>query len=257
MEKKELTKRQIYDKKYREQNKEKIKEYRNKNKEKLKEKAKIYNKENKETKKEKAKIYNKENFKKMKEYNKEYNKENKEKLKEKAKIYNKENSKKMKEKAKIYNKENSKKMKEYNKEYNKENKEKRKIYNKEYILNNIDKIKIYNNSIHGKAIKLKNKIKRRELEKLYDSNYSKDDILYTQELFENKCFNCNSKENIHIDHHNPLVLGFGLSRTNAVLLCSKCNITKGPKRPQEFYEENQIKLLEEQYKIITVQTKEI
>jgi len=63
-----------YNKKYKQENKEKLKEY-----------SKNYRKENKE----KIKEYRKENQKKIKEYRKKWNQENKEKKKEYNKKYNK------------------------------------------------------------------------------------------------------------------------------------------------------------------------
>ena len=91
--------------------------------------------------------------------------------------------------------------------------------------------------------------KRREKE-LYD-NYSKDDLLYTQQLFNYKCFNCPETENLELDHHNPLSRGNSLNRSNAVILCKSCNSSKKDKSPVDFYTIEQINLLEEQYLIIT------
>jgi len=103
-----------YFKKYKQDNKEKIKEY---NKE--------YNKKYKQDNKEKIKEYNKE-------YKQKYKQDNKEKIKEYNKEYKQE-----------YKQDNKEKIKEYNKEYYKNNKEKlsdlQKIYcknKKESISNN-------------------------------------------------------------------------------------------------------------------------
>tara|TARA_R110000824_G_C14773941_1_gene631239 strand:+ start:82 stop:516 length:435 start_codon:yes stop_codon:yes gene_type:complete len=62
--------KKIYNKEYREKNKEKEKEYREKNKERNKE----YREKNKEKLKEYSKEYNKNNLEKIKEIRKEYNK---------------------------------------------------------------------------------------------------------------------------------------------------------------------------------------
>lgn len=81
--------------------------------------------------------------------------------------------------------------------------------------------------------------------------YSIADQDYTFKIFENKCFNCGNPKQLEIDHHKPLSKGFGLSRTNAVILCRKCNSSKGIRNPEEFYTKEQIQLLEESYNILT------
>jgi hypothetical protein len=68
-----------------------------------------------------------------------------------------------------------------------------------------------------------------------DNNYSAQDEDITRQLFNHSCFICGSKNSLQIDHHNPLSSGFGLSITNAVLLCKSCNCTKSDKSPNEFY----------------------
>jgi hypothetical protein len=73
-----------YNKKYREANKEKIKEYRDDHKEKTKE----YDKKYREANKEKIKEYYEQNKQKINEYEKEYYEQNKEKIKENRKTEN-------------------------------------------------------------------------------------------------------------------------------------------------------------------------
>ena len=94
------------------------KEYREDNKEKLKE----YNKEYREQNKEKLKEYFEQNREKIKEYRKEYREQNREKIKEYRKEYYEQNREKINEKNKEYKKEyreqNREKLKEQKKEYN-------------------------------------------------------------------------------------------------------------------------------------------
>ena len=97
----ELTKKQIYQKKYYQENKESIDAYR-----------KIYYKENKK----KISSY-------TKTYNQKYYKENKEKMSLYNKIYNKKYNQENKDKIKKYYQENKEKIAEYYKLYNQENKD--------------------------------------------------------------------------------------------------------------------------------------
>jgi CRISPR/Cas system Type II protein with McrA/HNH and RuvC-like nuclease domain len=62
---------------------------------------------------------------------------------------------------------------------------------------------------------------------------------------EKKCFKCKDKKDLTIDHHYPLSQGFGLSISNAVPLCRKCNSKKGIKDPVDFYTEDEFLLAEE------------
>ena len=113
-----------------------IKKYRQENKEKIKERSKEYYQENKEKIKEKIKKYYQENKEKIKERKKEYYQENKERSKERSKEYRQENKEKIKERSKEYRQENKEKIKERRKKYRQDNKEKIKKYrqdNKEKI----------------------------------------------------------------------------------------------------------------------------
>ncbi len=93
-----------YQKKYREENKDKIKKYYEENKEKIKEHSKKYYEENKD----KSKKYREENQDKIKDYQKKYRQENK----DKSKKYREENQDKNKDYKKKYREENKDKLKE-------------------------------------------------------------------------------------------------------------------------------------------------
>lgn len=58
--------------------------------------------------------------------------------------------------------------------------------------------------------------------------------------FNNKCFNCDAKDDLSIDHH---INNEPLSFSNAVILCRTCNRSKGQKDPHDFYDSEQIKAL--------------
>ncbi len=96
------------------------KKYREANKDKIKERRLKYNLENKDKIKEKTNEYYLENKEKIKEQTNIYRKANKDKIKEKQKEYNIEN----KDKRKQYREANKEKTKEYHKEYSKTDKRK-------------------------------------------------------------------------------------------------------------------------------------
>ena len=65
-------------------------------------------------------------------------------------------------------------------------------------------------------------------------------------LFEGRCFRCNSKERITFDHHNN---SKPISINNCVVLCNQCNASKRQKKPSEFYSATQLNQLVFHYEI--------
>lgn len=92
-------------------------------------------------------------------------------------------------------------------------------------------LKIYKRIYERKTLALK-----RNLNEIYTPL----DEEYTKKIFNYKCFKCQTKENLQIDHHYPLSKGYVLTRTNAVLLCNICNIKKRNKMPEEFYSNEEL-----------------
>lgn len=99
------------------------------------------------------------------------------------------------------------------------------------------------------------KHKRSDRSRIKDIDFTKEDrkIIFT--IFENRCFNCGSTKKLTIDHHYPLEKGYGLKNSdgtyNAVLLCAKCNMKKSNKLPEYFYNDGQLKILKEKYRLKT------
>lgn len=106
-------------------------------------------------------------------------------------------------------------------------------------------------------IKRDKRHKRNDRNRIKDLDFTKEDRKIIFKKFDNKCFNCGSKKKLTIDHHYPLEKGYGLKNSdgsyNAVLLCSKCNMKKSNKMPENFYTPLQIKVLEEEYKLKKIQ----
>tara|TARA_R110000824_G_scaffold33443_5_gene107185 strand:- start:941 stop:1513 length:573 start_codon:yes stop_codon:yes gene_type:complete len=123
-----------------------------------------------------------------------------------------------------YRAKNNKKIKDNKKEYYRNNKDNEKKRVREWKDNNYDKVMAQNR-------------KRRDNKIVIAEIYSPEDERYTKELFDNKCFNCGSIDNLQIDHNKPLSKGNALTRQNAVLLCRPCNLAKHTTDPEEFYTE--------------------
>jgi flagellar biosynthesis GTPase FlhF len=104
-EEEKIKEKKEYQKKYQEQNKDKIKEQNKK-----------YNEEHKEQKKEYNKKYSKNHYQNNKEAKKKYQEEHKEQKKEYNKKYRQQNKKKIAERDKKYKEENKDKIKEHTKQ---------------------------------------------------------------------------------------------------------------------------------------------
>lgn len=171
------------------------------------------------------------------EKNKENYQKNKEKILEKNKLYRQKNIVKVNTQKKIYRENNKEKISISNKKYRENNKLELEIYFKNHYKENKESVKK-----RVKRWKKENKDKvalysrkRRERESNLDMDYSLLEFNITLGIFNYCCFNCNTKENLTIDHNYPLSKGYGLNIYNAVVLCKICNSSKGIKFPDEFY----------------------
>ena len=132
------------------------------------------------------------------------------------------------------------------KEYRIDNIDKVNKAKKIWTKNNMDKVRIIKkrySDTHPEVVRACGR-RRRAKKRNINERYIKSDEQFTRNLFNNKCFNCNSENNLHIDHHYPLSKGHPLTRNNAVLLCRSCNSIKNSKLPEDFYSEDKLKQLE-------------
>ena len=192
----------LCDKKYRENNKDKIKEYHKNyyenNKDKIKESWKNYRENNKDKRKESWKNYYENNKDKIKKY--------REKNKDKRKGY----------------------MKEYNKKYRENNKDKLKEYIKEYCENNKDKRKGYTH-------------KRRALKLGNGGSYTQLQWLDTLEYFDYKCAYTGEciKHGCHVEHIVPVSKGGTSYIWNLVPSTERANLSKRNRDMEEWYREQE------------------
>lgn len=177
-----------------------------------------------------TKKYRENNKEKERHRCKKYRENNIERELQRCREYRKNNREEINRKAREYRENNKEKELQRNKKYRENNKEKELQRCKKYKKNNPDKVR-------------HNKRKRRARIKAVNENYSTRDEQITYEIFNNRCFNCNTSDNLSIDHHNCLNDGNPLSVNNAVILCISCNSSKGIKAPEKFYTISQLKKL--------------
>ena len=133
---------------YKQNNKEKIEEYQKKyrenNRDKIAERQRKYRENNKEKIAKQKKEYNQKNRDRIAERMKDYYQRNKETHNQKAKKYRQENKEKVKKQKAEYYENNRDKIEEYQKKYRENNKEKLAEYRRKYYENNRDKAIEYN-----------------------------------------------------------------------------------------------------------------
>jgi len=197
-----------------------------------------------ECQKEKAKKYREDNLEKLHAYDVEYSKKNKNK---KAEYYQKNREKRLqqnkenREEKAIYNKnygiKNKLKISIQKKKYHQDNIKKRIEYNKKlYLLKREEKLeyqKKYQRTEKGRAVSANTRHKRRAT--IENGSATTDYIIKLRK--QKYCYWCGEKihkGNLHIDHYIPLSKGGEHSNENLVASCSKCNLSKHTRNPEEF-----------------------
>tara|TARA_R110000803_G_C11795389_1_gene298622 strand:+ start:78 stop:620 length:543 start_codon:yes stop_codon:yes gene_type:complete len=142
-----------------------------------------------------------------------------------------------------------------NKVYKDSHKEEISVKKKEFYLENKERItasyKLWaqNNPDKVRA----RKRRRRAMKKDLNENYTAADEAYTLRLFDHACFNCGCTKNLAIDHYRPLSKGNPLTLTNAIILCTSCNSSKGSKDPEQFFSEEQTMIIQEVFDMVEEQ----
>lgn len=143
---------------------------------------------------------------------------------------------KLKETAqnKLYRKQTSDRWRQYDQErYNS---------NLEYFSNK-NRQWTKNNPLQRKELNRRNAIKRRTLKVGLQERWSVEGTKWLYKTFHSRCFKCNSRNDLTIDHLKPLSKGYSLSRQNAVLLCRSCNSSKQDKMPHQFFTQKELQIL--------------
>lgn len=208
------------DKRYRDENKDRTRQWREENKEKISEYNKLYRKENKEQLAEQMKHWRKENKEQIVEYSKQYYEENKDRYRKWNKRWCKDNAEHRKEyhreRNKQYYKENKKQILKCNKQYRKENRELHNIWQQNY--------------------------KARKKKLPYTLTLKQWDQI--KKSFNNSCAYCGMEERKHIeefneqlhqDHFISLINGGEYTHNNIIPSCRRCNSSKQDKNFFEWY----------------------
>jgi len=197
----ELKQKQDYQKLYREENKDTLRQkqklYRQENKDTIRQRQKLYREENKDTLRQKLKLYRQENKDALRQKLKLYRQDNKDTFSQKQKLYRQENKDTISQKQKVYWEENKDTLSQKKKQFYQDNKDtisqKQKLYRQENKDTISQKQKLYRQenkdtlSQKQKQFYQENKDSIRQKQKMYRQE-NKDTLSQKQKLYhqENK-----------------------------------------------------------------------
>lgn len=219
------------------------------------ERRKFYSEEERlQAKKETWDRHYKSNKDKIKQRSKDWRKENRNEFLKTRKEWLAKNRDRMNCYLNKYYQNNKEKNLQASKERYYSNKESIKVVNKKWVDNNREKVreikKRYAKTEQGRITSLLGAHRRLNRKRLIDTDIiSESELKFIFNKFGNKCYNCDSKNKLELDHHYPLSMGFALSINNAVLLCKSCNSSKNNKLPEFFYSPEQLTDLQDNYGI--------
>lgn len=159
--------------------------------------------------------------------NKEWRERNSDYVRESKKRYVQENREKVSASRRRYYLENKERLLQQSKDHRERNKEKYFEMNKRWRENNRDRVRLLNRN-------RKRKIRKAE------GSHSICDIRRLKKLQRMTCAACYVKfkgDEYHVDHIYPLSRGGTNCKKNLQLLCPSCNMSKGAKMPEDFYQE--------------------
>jgi len=177
-------------KKWRQENKNKIREYQKK-----------YHQENRDKELDRKKKYRQENKNKLREYHKKYHQENRDKELDRKKKYYRENREKELDRKKKYYRENKERYRKYNKKHRQENTE----YHKKWRQENREKLREYhkNRCNTDPLYKLRKNV-RKSIHRYLKNGKSKRTSEILKCSFEQLLLNLgHPPEDAHLDHIVP------------------------------------------------------
>jgi 5-methylcytosine-specific restriction endonuclease McrA len=197
--------------------------YREENREKIRESDRRYYEENGEKRRESMRQYREKSAEKIRESDRRYREENREAINERNRQWRAENP----EQQRKYCELNSEKRRERKRKWNAENGEAALEYQRIYRAEHPEKVRDNARAAYHR---------RRARKLAVGGTFTAADIQLQYASQNGKCWwcGCNVKDDFHVDHVIPLARGGSNNPENLVISCAPCNLSKGAKLPHEF-----------------------
>lgn len=168
----------------------------------------------------------KKNPQKYKEANKRWREKNRDHLLAAKKEYAEKNRERVLQAKRDYYLENRDRCLEKSKMHHAENKGRYRELNKKWRQENRDKVRLNNRN-------------RRHKIKNAEGFHTVEDIINLHKIQRGRCAGCFNKlkgKDYHVDHVQPLALGGSNWPSNLQIMCPRCNMSKGGRPAEEFYQ---------------------
>lgn len=185
-----------------------------------------YRDENPEKARACVRVSSEKNRPARREANREWRNKNKDYVKKSKREYVEKNREKVLEAKRRYYQENKEKCLEQGRAHKAANKERYQEMGRRWREKNRVKVRLNNR-------------KRKERIKNAEGDHTAEDIINLMAIQKRKCAGCFNKingENYHVDHVQPITLGGTNWPSNLQILCPTCNMSKGGRPPEEFYQ---------------------
>jgi len=189
---------------------------------------------------ERKRVFRKENPEANKAIQKKCHEKHAEKRRMANKVWRQNNPEKVRERRKEYAEKNPEKVAAGKLRHYEKHKERILADSKKRRLDNIDHYKALSKiwrENNKEAVRTLNRNRKLRL-KMVEGKHSASDISNILKLQKNKCAACAvviSGSNYHVDHIQPIALGGSNWPSNLQILCPTCNMSKGAKKPEDFY----------------------
>jgi 5-methylcytosine-specific restriction endonuclease McrA len=189
---------------------------------------------------ERKRVFRKENPEADKSIQKNSRKKHADQRRIDNKNWRKNNPEKVRELRRTYAKNNPEKVAAGKLRHYEKHKERMLANSKKRRLDNIEHYKALNKAWrenNRQAVRTLNRNRKLRL-KMVEGKHSASDVSNILKLQKNKCAACTvviSGKDYHVDHIQPIALGGSNWPSNLQILCPTCNMSKGAKKPEDFY----------------------
>lgn len=201
-----------------------------------------YREANREKRRERSRRYYAENREKARASTRRWEEANPDKRRESSQRWYHANRERALEKRREYHQNNREKIRQRKQAWYALNRERKLAKSKQWREANRERIhEMRKRWIAVNTFRQRDQHRRRNIRLAeVEQDFTPEDLRILRDYFEDRCLTCGCELNGkgQLDHWIPLMLGGATVRTNLVLLCKSCNLSKGAKLPDDFLSRN-------------------